>query len=127
MNECIHDMAPGTCGICRGIDDNPRRGSGLNGGEVKQDVLDQLCDVLGISRVSVGVGSSIPSEVFAAAARRAGVPKGSMPEICEAVVEKAGMRYSSAYDSRGSLSGGGSTVTAEGLRAMVTALARLDG
>lgn len=127
MDDCVHGMNPEWCATCQGTDSAPRPGDryGYYGGETKQDLLDALCDLLHIPRQSVGVGSSLPSEVFEAAAETAAVPTGSMPEIGRAVTEKAGLVWSSDCDSTGSLSGGGSTVTAAGLRTMLSALGRL--
>ncbi len=104
----------------------PRRSGGnggfSGGGETKQDVLNDICDILEMRRMTVSLGSSLPSTVFAEAARQAGVASGSMPEVCERIVHRAGHRWSPAYDSRGSMSGGGSTVTLEGIQAMREAL-----
>lgn len=125
MDECIHLMEPISCAICSKVSDVGRRslGSyGYHGGETKQHVLDDVTDILGLPRYYVSVGSSLPSDVFSAAARRIGVPVGSMPEICEAIVRKAGRTYSPSFDSRASLSGGGSTVTLEGFQEMRSAL-----
>lgn len=98
----------------------------LNDNQRKQDVLDEITGLLGMERQSVGVGLSLPSEVFEEAARQADVPYLSMPDTCEAIVEKAGLRYDArAYDSRQTPSGGGSTVTLEGLKAMKQALEKL--
>lgn len=112
------------------VDTTVRKGGGgrsgfEGGGETKQDVLNDVCDLLNIPRQDVARGSSLPSEVFQIAARRAGVPGGTMPEVCEAVIKKAGMIYSPGYDSRATLSGGGSTVTLEGIQALRTALGKL--
>lgn len=90
--------------------------------EIKQDVLDDITDLLGHPRRLVARGSSLPSEVFEAAAARIGVSGNSMPEINEAIIVRAGLPYYQAYDSRGSVSGGGSTVTLEGLQALREAL-----
>lgn len=90
--------------------------------EIKQDVLDDVTDLLGMPRYQVGVGSSLPSEVFDAAALRVGVAASSMPDINEAIIVRAGLPYYHAYDSRASVSGGGSTVTLEGLQALREAL-----
>ncbi|GAA1970767.1 hypothetical protein GCM10009776_37240 [Microbacterium deminutum] len=128
MDECIHLMDPALCSICTTASDagSNRVGSyGFHGGETKQDVLDDVTRMLGLRRQVVSVGSSLPSDVFVAAARRVGVPVGSMPEICEQIVRKAGHHYSASYDSRGSISGGGSTVTLEGIQAMRSALRAL--
>lgn len=121
-------MDPALCSICTKQSDSGRSrvGSyGYAGGETKQDVLDDVTDMLGLPRYAVSVGSSLPSEVFSVAAQRAGVPLGSMPEICEAIVRKAGRAYSASFDSRSSLSGGGSTVTLEGFQEMRAALRSL--
>lgn len=90
--------------------------------ETKQDILNDITDFLGLRRYTVSVGSSLPSEVFEAAARYAKVGFGSMPEINESIIRKAGMVYEATYDSRNSPSGGGSTVTLDGIRALRQAL-----
>lgn len=130
MDECVHGMAPAWCATCTRTDDigSSREGaSSFHGSERKQDVLNDITDLLGLPRhvLPEGGGSSLPSEVFNTAARRARVPLGSMPEICESLVRKAGQPYSSSYDSRATISGGGSTVTLEGIQAVRTALRAL--
>ena len=102
----------------------PARGI-VHGGESKQDCLTTLCGLLGLPGLAIGVGSSVPSELFDAMADRLGVPHGSMPEIAEAVARKAGVGWSAACDSRGTLSGGGSTVTLTGLQRLVRAVGKL--
>lgn len=127
-DECRHGMNPDWCSSCRGDDDSAFggvRGAGFHGGEVKQDQLDRLCRQVGIPTVPVGVGSSLPSHVFETAARKCGVPLGSMPEIGEALARKAGLAWSTDCDSRGTVSGGGSTVTREGLDVINRAVAGL--
>jgi hypothetical protein len=57
-----------------------------------------------------------------AAADRAGVSPGSMPEIGRAIADDSGLRRGSYCDSTGSMSGGGSTVTAVGHRVMIDSL-----
>jgi hypothetical protein len=109
----------------------PSRYSGGNtgvigGGETKQDVLYDLCDMLGMPKLQTYNGSSLPKEVFHEAARQVGVALGSMPEVTERIIAKAGMSYSMDYDSRATASGGGSTVTLEGMLAFRTALRRLS-
>lgn len=129
MTECMHGMEIEWCGICTKASDtvaSSRLGSyGYHGGETKQDVLDDICRLLGIPCQPVSMGSSLPSDVFAEAALQVDVPHGPMPEICEAIVLKAGHIYSPSFDSRASSSGGGSTVTLEGIRAMRRALEAL--
>lgn len=121
-------MSSAWCGVCSGADKgaSSRRGEyGFYGGESKQDLLDKVCRLLGIPTEPVGVGSSLPSRVFDEAAKRAGVQGGSMPEIGERIAQKAGLTWGPDCDSRGSISGGGSTVTREGLSVLVDALGKL--
>src|SRR5690606_1819008 len=126
-DECVHGMNPAWCATCRGVDEvaRDRRGEdGFSGGS-KQELLNQVCDAIGVKHVQIGVGSSLPSEVFDAAAAFAGVRRRSMPEIGEAIARKAGVSWGPDCDSRGSASGGGSTVTREGLGVLIRALSRL--
>lgn len=129
-DECIHGTNRLWCAFCthsEAVAPASRFGEyGFHGGETKQDVLNELCDLLGLPRESVARGSSLPSHVFATAAQRAGVPFGSMPEIGEAIAQKAGKEWGPDCDSRGTLSGGGSTVTLIGLRTVVDALRGLS-
>lgn len=127
-SECVHGMDTAWCAICTKTDDasGSRIGEfGFHGGQSKQQLFDVICDQLGIPREPVGVGSSLPSPVFHTMADKAGVPRGSMPEIGQAVAEKAGLAWGPKCVSRGSASGGGSTVSIEGLQVLVRALARL--
>ena len=121
-------MNPAWCGICSA----PRgsvyssRTAGLAGGRTKQDELDVLCDQLGLPREQIGEGSSIPSHVFDEIRDRYALPHGSMPEVAEAAATAAGLAWSSDFDSRGSRSGGGSTVTFEGMVQLNRAVATLE-
>lgn len=123
-DDCIHDMPRGWCATCNKLEQSPSRSGeyGFFGGTTKQDLLDDICDQLRIPHEPLGVGSSIPSQVFAVAGQRTGVGRGSMPEIGQALAEKAGVKWGPDCDSRGSTSGGGSTVTREGLDAVLQAL-----
>lgn len=129
MDECPHGMDSAWCATCSKTDDTvrSRTGSyGFHGGETKQDVLDDVTRLLRMSSRTVSVGSSLPSDVFQTAAKRVGVSAaGSMPEILERIVKKAGQSYSTSFDSRGTISGGGSTVTLEGIQALRGALRSL--
>lgn len=125
MTECKHGLEELWCGTCSGADDSVPSATaahGTHGGETKQEVVNDICDQLAIPRLPVSTGSSIPSEIFVTAADRLNVPSGSMPEVAEAIVLLAGHVWSSAYDSRDTLSGGGSTVTLPGLQAVRRAL-----
>jgi hypothetical protein len=133
---CVHGASPLWCPRCSDSEvlaataSGPKSSLGeygFHGGETKQEVIDDICQLLQIPQVILrkGGGSSLPSEVFKAAAVRVGVRYSSMPAACEAIVRRAGMHWEPGYDSRGSRSGGGSTVTLEGIRAMRAALGRL--
>lgn len=128
-DSCIHDMDPAWCAYCGGEPDSQRTSSPSvrrsSSGRTKQDELDLLCDQLGIPRRSVGVGSSLPSDVFDVLRRRFGVAAGSMPEVAEQVAKRAGLTWLPEYDSRATLSGGGSTVTRTGLAQLNRAVASL--
>lgn len=128
MTDCLHGFDTDWCALCAGTDAGVNGSSGplSKQGELKQEVLNDITELLGMDRiVPLGVGSSIPSEVFEIAAQRVGVPSGSMPEICEAIVLKSGQIYSPDFDSRKTFSGGGSTVTLLGLQAMRGSLRQL--
>lgn len=126
-DECVHGMNPEWCADCLGQANAgaPSMRSCPLGGVTKQEVLDEVADLLSVPRQKVSVGSSLPSEIFEAAASRVGVERGSMPAICEKIVTKAGLSYTENFDSRSSRSGGGSTVTLEGLIALRKALSFL--
>lgn len=95
--------------------------------KLKQDYLNELTDLLDQPRFTIppNNGSSLPKYAFEAATRLAQVPYRSMPQAAEAVVTAAGFPYRQAYDSRQSQSGGGSTVTRDGLAALVEAVKAL--
>jgi hypothetical protein len=120
---CQHGLIPGECGPCP--DPSIRPAVEQRDVPLKADLVRRLASMLDMPDPGIGVGSSIPSELFAVMARRVGVPFGSMPEVGEAVARKAGVAWDKDCDSRSSTSGGGSTVTAVGLGRLVTALQRL--
>jgi len=59
-------------------------------------LLNQVTDQLGLVRDSVGVGSSLPSNVFDTIAKRFGIPNGSMPAIGATLAGKAGRSWAVA-------------------------------
>lgn len=122
-------MEPTWCGICQGHEDtsNSKHGQyGFHGGRTKQDALDDICRVLGLPPHSIGVGSSVPSDVFKEAAQRTGVsPSGSMPEIAQEIATRAGLGWGPECDSRGTASEGGSTVTLTGMDVLLRSLRKL--
>src|SRR4051812_9074976 len=91
----------------------------------KQDYLNELTDLLDQPRFDIprGNGSSLPAYAFQAAARLAGKPYRNMPQAAEDVILAAGLRYDyRRYDSRQTRSRGGSTVSREGVAALVQAV-----
>ncbi len=84
----------------------------------KQELVNDICRIAGIAQRKLGRGSTEPIELFVDLAVRFEVPIGdsrSKPAIARLIVEHAGGEWSNECDSRGSASGGGSTVTGEGL------------
>lgn len=130
MDECIHGTNPEWCGFCsppaNEAPSNRTGEYGFHGGRTKQDLLSELCQVLGLRAHRVGTGSSLPSEVFHVIATRFQLPNGSMPEIGRALAAKAEVAWGPDCDSTGSVSGGGSTVTAEGLEVMIRSVRKLQ-
>jgi hypothetical protein len=132
VEECIHDMPIEWCAICgrsrhgSGFSaPNPSRRGNATPNRTKQDALTRLCGLLGLAPLKIGVGSSIPSVLFDELVRRFGVPPGSMPEVAEAVARMANVPWDENCDSRHTVSGGGSTVTAVGLNRLAEAVDRL--
>lgn len=127
MTECVHGMDVSWCGDCRRdkATTRPNSPGAFGSGETKQDVLNRIADLLGIERQSVGAGSSLPAGLFVEMANRLGMDRMSMPATAEAIVKRAELPWLDAFDSRGTISGGGSTVTKEGLDQLEKALARL--
>ena len=99
-------------------------------GETKQDVIDDVSQLLSIGPFQVGKGSTEPAGFFVEVAKSLGIGLSgnpSKPEIARMVVESAGMTWGTECDSRGSESGGGSTVTTIGLKRLRTAVHYLAG
>lgn len=92
----------------------------------KEDFVQEVCELLDIPTFHVTVGSSVPSQFFNEIIEYFDLPMGgSMPERAKRIVEKAGLDWSSDYDSTQAPSGGGGTVTAKGLDAVHRAVAKL--
>lgn len=122
-DECIHGMTQAWCHVCRtpqlvDIADDP------HGGRSAQLLFDDLCALLDIPRYFPGPGSS-PTRVFAAAAERAGVATGSMPEVGEAIATKAGLVWGPGCDNRQSRAHG-TVVSREGVGVLVQAFKTLE-
>lgn len=90
-------------------------------------MIADIARLVGIPNPGLGIGSSVPKPLFDGTCRRFGLDdSGSMPDQAERVVRAAGVPYvRSAFDSRDTTSGGGSTVTLEGLQQLRGAVHRL--
>jgi hypothetical protein len=124
-------MNPAWCSSCLGNDDRAYpgvNGSISRGGDSHQAQWDRLCRQLGVPSTPIGEGTTLPSDVFEAAALQCGVKAGSMPAIGKALAKQAGLPWGAACHSRGTVRSGGPTVTREGLdvvnRAVTEILAR---
>ncbi|HEY5979184.1 MAG TPA: hypothetical protein VIT41_06055 [Microlunatus sp.] len=91
-----------------------------HGGRSAQLLFDDLCALLDIPRYFGGPGAA-PSRVFSAAAARADVAEGSMPEVGEAIATKAGLVWGPSCDNRHSREHG-TVVSREGVGVVVQAL-----
>jgi hypothetical protein len=93
----------------------------------KKEEVSAIAGLIGIPDPGIGKGSSVYKELFdaicAALAIEAG---GTMPQQAQRIVTAANLPYQATwFDSRLTQSGGGSTVTLEGLRAIKQAVAVL--
>lgn len=84
----------------------------------KETEISEIARLVGIPDPGLGVGSSVPKALFDGVLARLGLAMGgSMPAQAERIVTAAGLPYDSQqFDSRSTPSGGGSTVTIDGLR-----------
>ncbi len=125
---CTHALLPSTCPACpvptAQNEASPGRRTSV-GTPPKAESVKELCALLGVPNMGIGVGSSIYSDLFRLMAARTGVPAGSMPQVGQAVAAKADVPWDHSCDSRSTPSNGGSTVTGVGLARLVTALRRL--
>jgi hypothetical protein len=96
--------------------------------ETKQDVLADIAALIGAPIRQVSRGSTEPKEAFVDVVRALNLPistEARKPELGAAIVRFAGLTWDENCDSRATPSGGGDTVTLEGLqriRAAVVAL-----
>ncbi|MDN5763105.1 MAG: hypothetical protein L0H41_12415 [Microlunatus sp.] len=121
-DECIHGMTRAWCDACRvpTTVTTPAPGTDPYGGRSRQLLFDDLCQLLDVPRYVPGPGST-PSRVFSAAAARAEVDTGSMPEVGEAIAVKAGLVWGPDCDNRQSREHG-TVVSRDGVGVVVQAL-----
>jgi hypothetical protein len=87
--------------------------------ESKQDVLNDIADFMGSPRHLVSRGSTERKQALLDIVNTFDLPIGpnlTKPELAQAIVEDAGLSWESRFDSRATVSGGGSTVTTSGLK-----------
>lgn len=84
----------------------------------KESEITAIANLVGIPDPGLGVGSSVPKALFTGVCNRFRIDaSGNMPQQAQRIVTAAGLPYrSDFFDSRGTASQGGSTVTLEGLR-----------
>ncbi len=86
--------------------------------ETKQELIDEICRLLGIGPFTIGLGSTEPAQFFREVAERIGVDLlgvSTKPQIARRIVEAKGFEWDERCDSTSSISGGGSTVTTFGI------------
>ncbi|MBA2955078.1 hypothetical protein GON03_12125 [Nocardioides sp. MAH-18] len=90
----------------------------------KESEITAIANMVGIPDPGLGVGSSVPKALFDGVCAELGLdPSGTMPEQAQRIVTAANLPYRSDYfDSRGTPSMGGSTVTLQGLQAIKAAV-----
>ena len=95
----------------------------------KESEIAAIAGLIGIPDPGRGVGSSVYKELFDGICGRFNIPSGgTMPQQAQRIVTTADLPYNaSQFDSRDTPSGGGSTVTLDGLRQMKTAVQILLG
>lgn len=91
----------------------------------KAELITTICAELGVADVGIGPGSTEPKAVFTHVIDRLGLGIDttlSKPELGEAIAKAARLPWHPSMDSRNSPSGGGDTVTADGLRQVLRAV-----
>jgi hypothetical protein len=124
-DECIHGMNPSWCANCaerHRVASPPMGKPSGDRNRSKQDLVNDLCDILGVARHHSGPGSTLPPRIVRAAATRAKVRHGTMPKVGSAIAAKAGLLWGPECASPAGTTGGNPTVTRLGLAVMIKAL-----
>ena len=96
----------------------------LRGGVSKQHVVDELCQTLGLGSISLGPGSTEPKRLLVESAAALGVAvrtRATKLVIARQIVEISGLSWLSSFDSTDQPSGGGGTITTDGLKGVLEA------
>ncbi len=91
----------------------------------KGELITTICAEIGVRDTGIGPGSTEPKAVLTEVIRELDLPidsSASKPELAEAIARAARLQWHPSMDSRGSPSGGGDTVTADGLRQVLRAV-----
>ena len=93
----------------------------------KKSLITSIATLAGIPDPGMGRGSSVYKDLFVGACARLGIDSnGTMPELAQRIITAANLPYrADHFDSRLTPSGGGSTVTLEGLQAIKAAIVKL--
>lgn len=93
----------------------------------KESEITTIAHLAGIPDPGLGAGSSVPKALFNGICTRLGLDaSGTMPQQAQRIVTAASLPYrADFFDSRGTPSHGGSTVTLEGLQQIKTAVLTL--
>ena len=87
--------------------------------ETKNDVLQEISGALGIAQFATTVGSSVPRSFFTEVASYFNVSNtGTAIAVAKRIIKIAGKNWAAEYDSSKTPSGGGGTITLEGLIAI---------
>ena len=93
-------------------------------GRSKQSVVDELCSVIGIGVITLGPGSTEPKRLLVKVADVLGLHVGTDStklDIARQIVTSAGHQWLEAFDSTTSESGGGGTITTDGILGVLEA------
>lgn len=87
----------------------------------KQEVIDEICEIISVPRLLVSNGSTEPKELFVLVSEMNGLDldkRQSKPDMAQAICERAGIRWVASCSSTGS------TVTLDGLLLVLEATKR---
>ena len=90
-------------------------------------MITAIAKLAGVTDPGPGVGSSVYKSLLVDVCGTLGInADGTMPQLAQRIVTTANMPYSAQFfDSRLTPSGGGSTVTLDGLQAILSAVKKL--
>ncbi len=87
--------------------------------ETKNDLMAEICNLLGMPEYKTTVGSSIPRRFFSELLDHFGLPdEGDSVQAAKSLVSSANIMWKPEFDSSDSPSGGGGTITLSGLKAV---------